>query len=55
MEGFSVWTHARVLKEIGRDEEGKKIEILIGALAMEEWGIVPIPKERSLLSIEWVK
>ena len=48
IEGFPVWTHARVLEEIGNDEEGKKIEILLGALAMQEWGIRPIPDEERL-------
>jgi hypothetical protein len=39
IEGFHVLTHARVLEEIGRDEDGKRIEVLIGALTMQEWGI----------------
>jgi hypothetical protein len=48
VEGLHVRTHARVLEEIGTDEEGKRIEILIGALAMQEWGIRPIPDEERL-------
>ncbi|MFQ6044445.1 MAG: hypothetical protein ACE5PV_26635 [Candidatus Poribacteria bacterium] len=48
VEGFFIDVLARVVKEIGRDEKGKRIEVLIGALAMEEWGIVPIPKETKL-------
>ena len=48
VEGFPVRTHARVLKEIGKDEEGKRIEVLIGALTMEEWRIIPIPKGQKL-------
>jgi hypothetical protein len=48
VEGLSVRTHARVLEEIGEDEEGKRIEILLGALAMQEWGIRPIPDEERL-------
>ncbi|MFQ6092709.1 MAG: hypothetical protein ACE5OR_08520, partial [bacterium] len=32
VEGLPVSTHARVLKEIGTDEEGRKIEVLMGAL-----------------------
>ena len=48
VEGLPVRTHARVLEEIGIDEEGKRIEILIGALAMQEWGIRPIPDEERL-------
>ena len=48
IEGFSVWVPARVLAEIGVDEQGKRIEILFGALAMQQWGIAPIPKEERL-------
>lgn len=48
VEGLPIWTHARVLEEIGKDEEGKRIEVLIGALAMQEWGIRPIPDEERL-------
>ena len=43
VEGLPVRTHARVLEEIGTDEEGKRIEVLLGALAMQEWGISPVP------------
>ena len=48
VEGLPVWTHVRVLEEIGTDEEGKRIEILMGALAMQEWGIRPIPDEERI-------
>ena len=48
VEGLLVRTHARVLDEIGTDEEGRRIEILIGALTMQEWGIRPIPDEERL-------
>ncbi len=48
VEGMPIRVRARVLPEIGNDEKGKKIEILIGALAMEEWGITPIPSEERI-------
>jgi len=48
VEGLPVRTHARVLEEIGTDEEGKRIEILIGALTMQEWSIRPVPDEERL-------
>jgi hypothetical protein len=48
VEGLPIRVQARVLPEIGIDEKGKKIEILIGSLAMEEWGITPIPQEERL-------
>ena len=39
IEGFNILTHARVLEEIGTDEDRNRIEVLIGALTMQEWGI----------------
>lgn len=39
VEGLPIRVNARVVSEIGTDEKGKRIEVLIGALAMEEWGI----------------
>jgi hypothetical protein len=46
--GLPIWTHARILEKIGEDEDGKEIEVLIGALTMQEWGIRPIPDEERL-------
>lgn len=37
-----------VVNELGEDEAHKKIEVLIGALTMQEWGIRPIPDEERL-------
>lgn len=48
IEGHSISTYALVIEEIGKDEEGKPIEILFGALAMQQWGIRPIPDEERL-------
>jgi len=48
IEGHPITTHALVLKDIGRDEDGKPIEILFGALAMQQWGIRPVPDEERL-------
>ncbi len=39
LEGFPIRCHARILNNIGTDDDGKNIEILIGALTMQEWGI----------------
>lgn len=39
VEGYNILAHARVLDEIGLDEDDKKIEVLLGALTMQEWGI----------------
>jgi hypothetical protein len=44
IEGRRISTHAMVVDEIGNDETGKPIEILFGALAMQQWGIRLIPE-----------
>lgn len=41
-------THAFVVEEIGTDEDGNRIEVLFGALAMKEWGIRLNPAEEKL-------
>ena len=48
VEGRRISTHAMVIDEIGNDENGTPIEILLGALAMQQWGIRPIPDEERL-------
>ncbi len=48
IEGRLISTHAMVIDEIGKDEDGTPIEILFGALAMQQWGIRPIPDEEKL-------
>ncbi len=48
IQGHAISTHAMVVDQIGTDEDGKAIEILIGALAMQQWGIRPVPDEEKL-------
>lgn len=48
VEGHKLFTHASVLDKIGLDEDGKPIEILFGALAMQQWGIRLIMAEERL-------
>ena len=48
IQGRQISTHALVVDEIGADEDGKAIEILFGALAMQQWGIRPLPDEEKL-------
>ena len=48
IEGHQISTYALVIEKIGDDEDGKPIEILFGELAMQEWGIKPIPDEERL-------
>src|SRR5258708_84687 len=48
VEGRRVSTLAMVIDRIGKDEHGKPIDILFGALAMQNWSIRPIPDEERL-------
>jgi len=48
IEGRPISTHAMVIDEIGNDEDGKPIEILFGALAMQQWGIRLNPEQEKL-------
>ncbi len=48
VQGHKVFTHAMVVDDIGEDEEGKPIQILFGALAMQQWGIRLVPAEERL-------
>ncbi len=48
VEGRPISTHALVVDEIGTDEDGRPVEILFGALAMQLWGIRPVPDEEKL-------
>jgi hypothetical protein len=48
VEGRPISTHALVVDRIGQDEEGRPIEVLVGALTMQQWGIRPVPDEERL-------
>ena len=48
IQGHPISTHALVIDEIGKDENGTPIEILFGALAMQQWGIRPVADEERL-------
>ncbi len=48
VDGKPFHTKAMVIDRIGDDEEGKAIEVLFGALAMQQWGIRLIPEEEKL-------
>lgn len=48
VEGHSIVTNALVIDKIGVDEDKREIEVLFGALAMEQWGIRPVPDEERL-------
>jgi len=44
IEGLPISTHAMVIDHIGPDDDGNPIEVLFGALAMQQWGIRLIPE-----------
>jgi len=48
VQGCRISTHAMVVDDIGNDEDGKPIEVLFGALAMQQWGFRPVPDEERL-------
>jgi hypothetical protein len=48
VEGKSVEMDAYLLKELGVDDNGRPIEVLFGALAMQKWGIRVCPDTESL-------
>jgi hypothetical protein len=48
VQGRRISTHAWVVDYLGKDDGGKPIEILFGALAMQQWGIRPIPDREEL-------
>ena len=48
VEGHRMSFHAMVIDDIGNDDDGTPIEILMGALAMQQWGIRLILAEEKL-------
>ncbi len=47
VEGHLISTHAMVVDEIGKDEDGRRIEMLFDALAMQQWASAPSPAKRA--------
>ena len=39
IDGRWIQTNANVIDEIGVDENGRQIDVLLGALATQQWGI----------------
>lgn len=48
IEGKYTRIHAFVIDDLGRDERGRSIDMLFGALAMQQWGVYPVPHEERL-------
>lgn len=47
VEGRPLEFQASVVDEIGRDEDGRPIDVLFGAIAMQLWGVkLDVPNER---------
>ena len=44
IEGLGFDIKAYPVEGIGKDERGQEIEVIIGATAMEEWGLILNPK-----------
>ncbi|MEW6685422.1 MAG: hypothetical protein AB1393_04365 [Candidatus Edwardsbacteria bacterium] len=47
IEGLDFHTEVVPIDEVGR-VDGKEVDIIIGALTMEEWEIIPNPKDATL-------
>jgi hypothetical protein len=46
VEGNWVEFNASVIDEIGKDEDGREIDVIMGAMAMQLWGIkLDLPNE----------
>lgn len=48
IDGKRIWASACIIDNIGKDDNGKPIEILFGALAMQRWCIIPVPEKEDL-------
>lgn len=48
IEGKPIEGEASIVDEIGKDEDGRPIEILFGALLMQKWGIRVHPDTESV-------
>lgn len=48
VQGHKLFTHAMVIDKIGDDEDAKPIQVLFGALAMQQWGIRLVLAEERL-------
>jgi len=44
IEGLEFDIKAHPVKGLGKDEHGREIDAIIGATAMEEWGLIPDPR-----------
>lgn len=48
IQGLWIQAQAWIIDELGNDEDDRRIDVLFGALGMQQWGIRPIPDEDRL-------
>ena len=48
LEGHWLDLGAYLLDEVGRDERGRPIDLIVGVLGMRQWNIVLVPNEKRL-------
>ena len=48
IDGYNIMDEARVLEKIGKDDDGKEIDVLLGALTMQQWGIIAVPEKEDI-------
>lgn len=48
IKGKPIEEQAYVIEKLGKDEDNKEIKVLIGALAMQRWGIRVFPDEERI-------
>ena len=48
LDGRRLEFEAYVVDDLGADEAGKRIDLIFGALAMQKWGVRPVPDEETL-------
>jgi len=48
LEGHYLDSGAYVLDEVGKDDQGRPIDLVVGVLGMRQWNIVLVPEEGRL-------
>jgi hypothetical protein len=48
IDGYHLSTFALVRGEIGKDDDGNSIDVLLSELSMQQWGIRPMPEKQEL-------
>jgi hypothetical protein len=48
IDGLPFDIEAHPVEDLGFDERGRRIDAIIGALAMEKWALIPNPKTREI-------